>query len=147
MENVVSRIRISKLCRSNACKISLCGLRMLQRGTRCCSATVTHSHERSWLYRGTDEDTVLKIVRQGFNRSFGSKEINQNALSTARVQRASTLPSALPTRRVTDTAGPTALETNNRCSRAGCSWGSIAKAIKSKPRRMFATALTSMTRG
>jgi hypothetical protein len=29
--------------------------------------------ERVWLFHGTDEDTVKKIVQQGFNRSFAGK--------------------------------------------------------------------------
>jgi hypothetical protein len=41
----------------------------------------TDSYERVWLYHGTDEDTVLKIMSQGFNRIFGFKEINKNALT------------------------------------------------------------------
>ena len=38
-------------------------------------------YERWWLFHGTGEDTVLKIVAQGFNRNFGFKEINENALT------------------------------------------------------------------
>ena len=30
-------------------------------------------YERVWLFHGTDEDTVEKIVQQGFNRSFAGK--------------------------------------------------------------------------
>ena len=30
-------------------------------------------YERVWLFHGTDEDTVKKIVQQGFNRSFAGK--------------------------------------------------------------------------
>ena len=41
----------------------------------------TESYERAWLYHGTDHNTVLKIVSQGFNRNFGFKEINENALT------------------------------------------------------------------
>ena len=29
--------------------------------------------ERVWLFHGTDEDTVEKIIHQGFNRSFAGK--------------------------------------------------------------------------
>ena len=38
-------------------------------------------YERTWLFHGTAEDTVLKIVKQGFNRNFGFKEVNKNALT------------------------------------------------------------------
>jgi len=106
----------------------------------------TESCERAWLYHGTDHNTVLKIVSQGFNRNFGFKEINENALTMygkgfyVAVNDVSTL----PTRRVTDTASPTALE-NTRCLRAGCSWGGTAKARKTNLRRMFGKGLNSMT--
>jgi hypothetical protein len=77
----------------------------------------TESYERAWLYHGTDHNTVLKIVSQGFNRNFGFKEINENALTMygkgfyVAVNDVSTL----PTRRVTDTASPTALENTDVC--------------------------------
>ena len=39
------------------------------------------SYERTWLFHGTGEDTVVKIVAQGFNRNFGFLEVNKNALT------------------------------------------------------------------
>ena len=41
----------------------------------------TDNYERVWLFHGTDENTVHKIVSQGFNRNFGFREINKNALT------------------------------------------------------------------
>jgi len=41
----------------------------------------TDSYERTWLFHGTGEDTVVKIVAQGFNRNFGFLEVNKNALT------------------------------------------------------------------
>ena len=37
--------------------------------------------ERMWLFHGTCDDTVVKIVAQGFNRNFGFLEVNKNALT------------------------------------------------------------------
>jgi len=41
----------------------------------------TDRYERRWLFHGTGQDTVVKILTQGFNRNFGFKEINKNALT------------------------------------------------------------------
>ena len=32
-------------------------------------------YERVWLFHGTEEDTVEKIVQMGFNRSFAGKNM------------------------------------------------------------------------
>ena len=53
----------------------------------------TDSYERTWLFHGTGVHTVLKIIKQGFNRSFGFEEVNKNTLTM--YARASTLPSTL----------------------------------------------------
>ncbi len=39
------------------------------------------NYERTWLFHGTSEDSVDKIVTQGFNRNFGFKEVNPDALT------------------------------------------------------------------
>jgi len=41
----------------------------------------TDRYERRWLFHGTGQDTVVKILTQGFNRNFGFKEVNKNALT------------------------------------------------------------------
>ena len=52
-----------------------------KRQTMLHSPGATDSYERTWLFHGTGEDKVLKIIKQGFNRSFGFKEVNENALT------------------------------------------------------------------
>jgi len=39
------------------------------------------SYERTCLFHGTAEDSVDKIVARGFNRIFGFKEVNRNAMT------------------------------------------------------------------
>jgi poly [ADP-ribose] polymerase 10/14/15 len=39
------------------------------------------SYERTCLFHGTAEDSVDKIVADGFNRIFGFKEVNRNAMT------------------------------------------------------------------
>ena len=39
------------------------------------------SYERTCLFHGTAEDSVDKIVAHGFNRIFGFKEVNRNAMT------------------------------------------------------------------
>jgi poly [ADP-ribose] polymerase 10/14/15 len=39
------------------------------------------SYERTWLFHGTSEETVSEIVAQGFNRNYGFKEVNKEALT------------------------------------------------------------------
>jgi poly [ADP-ribose] polymerase 10/14/15 len=39
------------------------------------------SYERTCLFHGTSEDSVDKIVAHGFNRIFGFKEVNRNAMT------------------------------------------------------------------
>jgi len=53
----------------------------VKRQTMLHSPGATDSYERTWLFHGTGEDTMLKIIKQGFNRSFGFKEVNENALT------------------------------------------------------------------
>jgi poly [ADP-ribose] polymerase 10/14/15 len=38
-------------------------------------------YERTWLFHGTSEETAAEIVAQGFNRNYGFKEVNKNALT------------------------------------------------------------------
>jgi hypothetical protein len=39
------------------------------------------NYERTWLFHCTSEDSVDKIVVQGFNRNFGFRDVNPNALT------------------------------------------------------------------
>jgi poly [ADP-ribose] polymerase 10/14/15 len=39
------------------------------------------SYERTWLFHGTSEETASEIVVQGFNRNYGFKEVNKDALT------------------------------------------------------------------
>jgi poly [ADP-ribose] polymerase 10/14/15 len=39
------------------------------------------NYERSWLFHGTSEDSMNKIVAHGFNRIFGYKEVNRKAMT------------------------------------------------------------------
>ena len=39
------------------------------------------SYKRMWLFHGTAEHIVDKIVAVGFNRTFGFKELNPNAMT------------------------------------------------------------------
>jgi len=38
-------------------------------------ATLKKKYERVWLFHGTNEDTIPKIITQGFNRSFAGKNM------------------------------------------------------------------------
>ena len=39
------------------------------------------NYERSWLFHGTSEGSMNKIVAQGFNRIFWFKEVNEKAMT------------------------------------------------------------------
>lgn len=51
---------------------------MREKGAKADATTTrsaAHRYEKVWLFHGTDEQTVPKIVGQGFNRSFAGKNM------------------------------------------------------------------------
>jgi hypothetical protein len=65
----------------NVQKQSLWDFFAAKRKTMLQRQVVRDNYERTWLFHDTSEDNVNKIVAQGFNRNFGFRDVNPNALT------------------------------------------------------------------